>query len=52
MDAHVQKIRFKEIGKVGIVEMTYDIKCSRYHNKDSMMPVNLDEFADFSSGCV
>ncbi len=52
MDVHVQKIRFKEIGKVGIVEMTYDIKCGRYHNKDSMTPANLDEFSAFSAGCV
>ena len=45
----MKKIRFKEIGKVGIVEMLYDIKCGRYHNKDSMMPTTFEDFDAFSS---
>lgn len=33
VDVHVQKIRFKEIGRVGMTSLSYDIRCGRYRDQ-------------------
>jgi len=33
VEIHIQKIRFKEVGKIGTVELKYDRMCGRYFEK-------------------
>jgi len=32
---HVQKIRFKEVGKIGMIELVYDYPTGRYFDKEN-----------------
>jgi twinkle protein len=42
VDIHVQKVRFKHIGRVGLATLMYDRVTGRYHEKLSAIPGDFD----------